>query len=107
MHLYSSTPTLETGNIWVAYLRGDQRKWFVPMPCCDTHHVLEWDQVKFDAPGCRREDGSWDLDRVKETSEYECPSCKTRLQNDALKGAVVRGETVHFDLVAGEAAVPA
>jgi len=41
---YISTPELEeTSNILNVYLKGDQRKWHIPCPCCGEFIVLEWE----------------------------------------------------------------
>jgi phage terminase large subunit GpA-like protein len=64
--------------IFVEYRRGDQCRWYCPDPRGgefvfemggkDTPHGLKWDR------GARREDGTWDLDKVKTTAHYVTPS---------------------------------
>jgi phage terminase large subunit GpA-like protein len=76
-HIYSSTPTLETGTIWEAYLRGDQRIFQVICPDCGTAIPLIWDQLKWDQDAQIAE-GKWDLERVQESAYYECQSCGSR-----------------------------
>lgn len=55
--LQISTPTEENAS-WIdsAYLDGDQRQYFVVCPQCQTHHILEWDNVRWepDAPETAR-----------------------------------------------------
>ncbi|GHC02033.1 terminase [Cerasicoccus arenae] len=73
IHYYSSTPTLESGLIWQEFLKGDQRKWFVPCPCCGHMQDLVWPQVDWAwHPETRNEDGSWDMEKVRELVRYRC-----------------------------------
>lgn len=76
-HFFSSTPSTETGPIWTEFKKGDQRKWFVPCPCCGTMQPLVWEQVRWDYPGARRDDGSWDYKAIRRLARYVCaePSC--------------------------------
>lgn len=73
-HIFTSTPTSETGPIWTEYLKSDQRKFFVPCPDCGQHHELTWEQVRWDE-GARRDAGDWDMNRVAETANWVCPAC--------------------------------
>lgn len=58
-----STPTIEgVSRIATAFAEGDQRRYHVPCPHCDTLQVLKWSQVKW--PGD---------DRSK--AFYLCPHC--------------------------------
>jgi phage terminase large subunit GpA-like protein len=64
--------------IFVEYRRGDQRKWFCKdatgqdfvfeMGGKDTAHGLKW------AKDAKRDDGTWDLDKVRETAHFVTPS---------------------------------
>jgi hypothetical protein len=95
----TSTPTLYSGLIWQAFLKGDQRRYHVPCPHCGQLIVFAWSEqytvlprtgkeawVKWDG---RREDGSWDYDEVKRTARFECPHCKQGIRND-LKTKMIR-----------------
>jgi phage terminase large subunit GpA-like protein len=72
-----STPTIKgESNIEEAFLMGDQRKFYIPCPCCSAFITLEWEVEK--------EDGTkagivWQLDekgRVqKDTVGYVCQEC--------------------------------
>lgn len=77
-----STPTTETGTIWKEYLKGDQRKLYMPCPHCGTLILFEWKNVKWDQDA-KRGDG-WDLKRVRASARYECPECEGRI-TDTLK----------------------
>lgn len=73
---YISTPEIKgTSNIEPEFLKGDQRYWNVPCPCCGDYIVLEWKIVK---------DGktygiTWKLDDknklIPESVGYLCQSC--------------------------------
>lgn len=73
-HFFSSTPTLTTGAIWTGIMAGDYRKWYVPCPFCGHFQTLEWDRVHIDA-AAKRDDGTWDLQKVKETAHFRCEKC--------------------------------
>lgn len=103
-----STPTLNNTGIWEWFMRGDQRRWFVP--CVHCHRgteatevasghgqtqkgwmVLAWSKqftvfaVRGDeafikwSDEARRTDGSWDLAEVTRTAHFECPWCKGKI----------------------------
>lgn len=44
----TSTPTVTEGRIWQRFLRGDQRRFYLPCPHCKVPIKLEWRQVKWD-----------------------------------------------------------
>jgi hypothetical protein len=75
LRVKSSTPTTPEGEIWRAFLDGDQRYYFVPCPHCQHKQRLVWPGIKWDM-AARGEDGKWDADRVKQTAYYECEQCK-------------------------------
>jgi phage terminase large subunit GpA-like protein len=70
-HMWSCTPTIEEAPTWQFFLRGDQRKRFVPCPRCDVLQELIFDSVRWD-PAARISSGKWDLKRVKESARYSC-----------------------------------
>jgi phage terminase large subunit GpA-like protein len=46
---YISTPELkEKSNIEPVYLLGDQRKYFIPCPCCGDFITIEWKNIVYD-----------------------------------------------------------
>ncbi len=97
----TSTPTIPEGLIWQEFLKTDQRRRFVPCPHCGGFVVFAWSQSYTMLPKtgaeayvvwdqeAKRADGSWDLDRVRETAHYECPHCKGKI-NDAHKTLIDR-----------------
>ena len=89
----SSTPTLSDGLIWQEFLRGDQRRWFVPCPGCGEEIVLIWSpeftvfgktgaeaRVKWDEKA-KLNDHQWDLALAERTAHAECPFCKFRIRD--------------------------
>lgn len=95
-----STPTIVEGFIWQEYLKGDQRRYFVPCPHCGAFILLAWSEnfcamakqgcesyVKWDTEA--KVEGKWDLDRVLATAHVECCHCKGRIL-DAHKPAMIK-----------------
>jgi phage terminase large subunit GpA-like protein len=82
--LMMSTPTIEMGNIWQQYLRGDQRKFYAPCHKCGTFQSLKWSQVKFDATKTPEEAAG--------SACYECESCGEKWSDNQRKDALQRGE---------------
>ena len=74
---FISTPeTKQTSKIEPLYLRGDQRKWHVPCPCCGEQIVLEWKTKGRD----NKDAGiTWKLDEdnrlIKDSVGYTCQKC--------------------------------
>jgi phage terminase large subunit GpA-like protein len=74
---YISTPELkENSNIEPVYLLGDQRRYFVPCPCCGVYIVLEWiikgeDGEMYGITYQRDEEGGL----VEGTVGYTCQEC--------------------------------
>lgn len=83
----TSTPTLSTGLIWTEFLKGDQRRYFVPCPHCAKQIVLAWSETFTVLPKtgkeayvvwdkeAKRKGGAWDLDRVEKSARFVCPHC--------------------------------
>lgn len=84
----TSTPTTTDGRIWQRFLRGDQRRFYIPCPHCKAPIRLEWRQVKWDEDA-KLEDGKWDFSRVRASARYECQLCKGSM-TDAQKVAGLR-----------------
>lgn len=74
-----STPERkENSNIEPAYLLGDQRKYFIPCPCCGAYITLDWATPSKKTPD-KMCGIYWDLDEdgmIKEGSVgYRCQEC--------------------------------
>jgi hypothetical protein len=80
LRVKTSTPTTEEGEIWQAFLAGDQRFYFVPCPHCGERQRLLWSQVKWDEKA-RDENGKWEEEAVRLSAYYECAHCKGRIDS--------------------------
>jgi phage terminase large subunit GpA-like protein len=77
--LMLSSPTLAKAPIHVWFLRGDQRRYYVPCPSCAHLHAFEWKQVRW-------------TDDDPLTARLHCPACDYGI-NDAERVAILaRGE---------------
>lgn len=97
----TSTPTVYEGLIWQEFLKGDQRRYFVPCPHCSKPVVFAWskDYTVFKITGseafvfwskeAKRQDGSWDYEQVEKTAHALCPHCQYKIE-DNQKTAMVR-----------------
>lgn len=78
--LLTSTPTVKDfSRIEAEYLRSDQRRFYVPCPCCDGMQWLKWAQLK------------WDNNDPK-TAGYECEICKERFAEIHKPSMLRKGE---------------
>lgn len=84
--MVTSTPTVETGQVWQEWLKGDMRRYFVPCPACEHLQHLDFQQLKWPKEKAGR---GWDLRVVEEGAYYECISCGTHI-DQAEKGTMVR-----------------
>lgn len=73
-----STPTLKTGNIYVAYENADVRyQYYVPCPHCGKMQTLEFSGVKWP----KNADGHSDRTTVLYSAYYECKYCGGRIDD--------------------------
>jgi len=84
---FTSTPTVTEGRIWQRFLRGDQRRYYIPCFHCKELIRLEWKQVKWD--NAKTEDGKYDWHAIRSSAYYECQLCKGRI-SDSYKVAALR-----------------
>lgn len=73
---YVSTPELlKNSNIEEAYLMGDQRKYFIPCPCCGDFITIEWAKENGDVKG----GVTWKVDDknklISGSVGYTCQEC--------------------------------
>lgn len=76
---FISTPELKsTSNIEPEYLKGDQRKFFVPCPCCSEYITLEW-EIESTLNVEEKAGITWSLDEsnelIPESVGYICQLC--------------------------------
>jgi hypothetical protein len=74
----------------VAYLSGTQQKWTVKCPGCKKYHPMRtaWDEkhpyfggLRYDSSKCKREDGSYNYNRLASTIHYQMP-CGYKVLDD-------------------------
>lgn len=65
-----------------AFLSGTQEHWETRCPGCGVYHAMfiraedgAPGGLRYDADGCRREDGTYDYNRLESTVRYEFPCC--------------------------------
>lgn len=76
---YISTPELKEGsNIEPVYLKGDQRKYHIPCPCCGEYIRLEW-EIDSELNNVDKAGMYWELDDtgklIPESVGYMCYKC--------------------------------
>ena len=65
-----STPTVESGNIWQAFMSANERRqYYVPCPHCGVSQVLKFKQIKWP------EEHNDNADMIRDTAYYECEHC--------------------------------
>ena len=91
-----STGSLEGDETDTAWRQGTRQEWQIVCPHCRRLHVPRWSfgrhgevgGVKWDG-AAKRDDGTWDLRRVSESVEYECPLCVRRIPANASNAIIV------------------
>jgi phage terminase large subunit GpA-like protein len=71
--ILTSTPTVESGQIWYEFGLGDQRYYFLPCPECGHMQSLKFGQIRWPEE-CKDGDG-WKLNEVKRLARYHCEKC--------------------------------
>lgn len=71
------TPIFKGGKTEEWFLRGDQRRYFVPCPFCNAFQVLRWEQMQ--------KDGS-------AAGTYQCANCTELIPHSKKRWMVERGE---------------
>jgi phage terminase large subunit GpA-like protein len=98
-----STPTVRTGNIWMAWEAcPDKRYYLVPCPACGVYQRLIFDRLKWPKT---------DADSLVEHAEridmgdlawYECESCEAHLRDNDKPSILNRGVWCGQDQAVGE-----
>jgi phage terminase large subunit GpA-like protein len=91
----SSTPTTETGNVWVSFLAGSQEFYHIPCPHCGLYQKLIFseDTLRWDE-GARLPDGKWDAELVEKTAHYICQGCGQRIEDKHKPEMILRGKWI-------------
>ena len=65
-----STPTVESGNIWQAFMSANERRqYYVPCPHCGVPQTLKFKQIKWS------EEHNDNADMIRDTAYYKCEHC--------------------------------
>lgn len=65
-----STPTVESGNIWQAFMNANERRqYYVPCPHCGVSQTLKFKQIKWP------DEHNENVDMIRDTAYYECEHC--------------------------------
>lgn len=82
-----STPTVESGNIWQAFMSANERRqYYVPCPHCGASQVLKFKQIKWP------EEHNDNADMIRDTAYYECEHCGERIYDKHKMEMLRRGE---------------
>lgn len=89
--ILTSTPTLESGQIWYEFQLGDMRYYYVPCPDCGEMQALKFERVRW-PEDLKQSDDRWDLAQVKRQARYHCAKCDSPWNNSQKLGQLQRGE---------------
>ena len=92
-HVLTSTPTLNTGDIWINYQAGTQETFHVPCHSCGEFQAMEFGQIRWDETA-RSEDGKWDMRKVTETAAYYCTKCDAPWSERNRRQSIEQGKWV-------------
>lgn len=82
-----STPTVESGNIWQAFMSANEhRQYYVPCPHCGVSQVLKFKQIKWP------DEHNDNVDMIRDTAYYECEHCGERIYDKHKMEMLRRGE---------------
>ena len=82
-----STPTVESGNIWQAFMNANERRQYhVPCPHCGVSQTLKFKQIKWP------EEHNDNADMIRDTAYYECEHCGERIYDKHKMEMLRRGE---------------
>lgn len=82
-----STPTVESGNIWQAFMSANERlQYYVPCPHCGVSQVLKFKQIKWP------DEHNDNVDMIRDTAYYECEHCGEHIYDRHKMEMLRRGE---------------
>lgn len=82
-----STPTVETGHVWKAYQKCEQKKHYeVPCPYCDKSFVFDFNNIKWIA--------GWSFNEIANNAYYECPFCNKQISTSEKNEMLAKGNWV-------------
>ena len=126
LQMMDFTPNTPNHLAWLTYQRGTQTHFHVPCPHCGHHfpfefevrkngellpddemeQTLEEEQERANSehyrsliwsPDARRADGSWDINRVRETVRYICPKNGCQIHDDHKPAMISKFEAVNHN----------
>ncbi|MFC2394707.1 MAG: terminase gpA endonuclease subunit [Alloprevotella tannerae] len=82
-----STPTVESGHIWQAFMSANERRqYYVPCPHCGVSQTFKFKQIKWP------EEHNDNADMIRDTAYYECEHCGERIYDKHKMEMLRRGE---------------
>ena len=87
----ASSPTIKEGQIWLRFLEGDQRYYWVPCPFCKQFQVLQTGNIRCDE-AARLGEREWNWEMVRATSAYFCEHCGEAIGDDQREQMNLDGE---------------
>ena len=96
--LFMSTPSMmDSSRIYKEFLKGDQRRFFVPCPICGEHQILELKSAKMDygltfSMMKNKETGHKELD--VNSVRYICKHCHREFYESSKKEMLMKGEWI-------------
>jgi hypothetical protein len=84
----------ENDQLHQKFKEGTQQHWDVRCPGCGEYHVLRtrWDEkepekggLRYDAEGCRLDDGTYNYEKLRPTIRYQFPCGETFPDNEVLR----------------------
>ena len=82
-----STPTVESGNIWQAFMSANERRqYYVPCPHCGVSQALKFKQIKWP------DEHNDNVDMIRDTAYYECEHCGEHIYDRHKMEMLRRGE---------------
>lgn len=95
----TSTPTVEDGHVWKAFLEGSQEYYYLNCPHCEHSFTPQWhDHVKFPNKFGRFDEGGEEGDvemsftKRGEKGYIECPGCEGKIYNKHKKKMLEKGD---------------
>ena len=82
-----STPTVETGHVWKAYQKCEQKKHYeVPCPYCNKSFAFNFNNIKWVS--------GWSFNEIANNAYYECPFCNEQISTSEKNEMLSKGEWV-------------
>lgn len=90
-HILTSTPTVEDGQIWKEFKKGDQRYYFVPCPHCGHFQTLKLKGLQ-GFEDAKLPDDTYDMSKLPRVVYYECEKCEQKILDKHKSIMLEKGE---------------